>query len=70
MKKDMVKYTFNMCDQMRSDLEQFSKDSGLMMCEIARSALDHYLKLPDQDFGFCVRKDTGKGNPWDIYLGK
>jgi hypothetical protein len=32
----MVKYTLNITQETRNELEQFSKDSGFMVCEIVR----------------------------------
>jgi predicted DNA-binding protein len=60
MKKDIVKYTFNMSSSTKDELEQFSRDSGFMVCEIVRNAIDFYLDLPNMDLGFTIRKDTGK----------
>lgn len=56
----MVKYTLNITQETRNELEQFSKDSGFMVCEIVRDAIDFYLNLPNMDLGFTIRKDTGK----------
>jgi hypothetical protein len=60
MKKGIVKYTINVSDRMMRDMEQFSKASGLMTPEVARLAIEHYLGLPNKDFGFCIRKDTSQ----------